>query len=283
MKKVILFDLYDTIVKDVSFSVQQSFQWLYEIYFKEVCTWEAFETHKEVYSPLYAKRTVDHSEVHFMRDEVIKIFEHFKVIFPEDLDDLEYCLMNQMQQETVLEDVKETLAALQANGIGMYILSNSIFSGKATKRLLEEFDVLKYFNKVFVSADYGIRKPHPGFFKMAVEVIQKDYPDVQMENILFVGNDYRTDVEGAVTAGLDTAWYNVAKELDEKGISTYSIESVFKTNYQEDTKITRLADKRHLLQQMVETDSCLSIGNKLYHFECESNTSNGIIAIRMFQ
>ena len=61
------------------------------------------------------------------------------------------------------------------------------------------------------------------------------------------------------------------------------INEVFKTDYPEDTKITRLADKRHLLQQMIETDSCLSIGSKLYHFECESNPNNGTIAIRMFQ
>ena len=61
------------------------------------------------------------------------------------------------------------------------------------------------------------------------------------------------------------------------------INEVFKTNYPPDTKITRLGDKRHLLQHMVETDSCLSIGDKLYHFECESNPKNGIIAIRMFQ
>ena len=61
------------------------------------------------------------------------------------------------------------------------------------------------------------------------------------------------------------------------------INEVFKTNYPENTKITRLADKRHLLRQLVETDSCLSIGGKLYHFECESNPNNGTIAIRMFQ
>lgn len=61
------------------------------------------------------------------------------------------------------------------------------------------------------------------------------------------------------------------------------INEVFKTNYPENIKITRLADKRHLLRQLVETDSCLSIGGKLYHFECESNPNNGTIAIRMFQ
>jgi len=225
MKKAILFDLYDTVLKDVSFSLQQCFQWLYETYFKEVCTWEEFEAHKEIYSPLYAKRAENNSEVHFMRDEVMKIFAHFQVMLPEDMDELEYNLMNQMQQETLLEDVREALAELYDKGIGMYILSNSIFSGKATERLLEDFDVLKYFNKVFASADYGIRKPHPGFFGMAVEEIKKDIPGIQKEDILYVGNDYRTDVEGAVAVELDVAWYNVAKEPDEKGISTYSIES----------------------------------------------------------
>ena len=225
MKKVILFDLYDTVLKDVSFSVPQCFGWLYENYFKEACTREAFEAYRELFSPMYAKRAEDNSEVHFMRDEVIKIFEHFKVSLPEDLDNLEYALMNQMQQETLLDEVRETLRELQGNGIGMYILSNSIFGGKATERLLKEFDILKYINKVFVSADYGIRKPHPGFFQLAVTEIQKDHPEVKKEEILFVGNDYASDVQGAISAGLEATWYNVTgQQVDAEEISTYSIE-----------------------------------------------------------
>lgn len=225
MKKVIVFDLYDTVLKDVSFSVQQCFQWLYETYFKGICTREEFETYREIFSPLYAKRAEDNSEVHFMRDEIVKIFEHFKVSLPEDLDELEYALMNQMQQEVLLDEVRETLVELQDKEIGMYILSNSIFTGKATKRLLEEFGIFKFFNKVFVSADYGIRKPHQGFFQIAVDEMHKNYPDIQKEDILYVGNDYRTDVEGAALAGLEMAWYNMAHQADGKGISTYNIET----------------------------------------------------------
>lgn len=67
------------------------------------------------------------------------------------------------------------------------------------------------------------------------------------------------------------------------GLMVPLINEVFKTDYPEDTVITRLGDKRHLLQNLVETDSCLSIGDKVYHFECESNPYSGIIAIRMFQ
>ncbi len=61
------------------------------------------------------------------------------------------------------------------------------------------------------------------------------------------------------------------------------INEVFKTDYPKNAVVTRLADKRHLLLQLMETDSCLSIGNKIYHFECESNVNSGVIAIRMFQ
>lgn len=61
------------------------------------------------------------------------------------------------------------------------------------------------------------------------------------------------------------------------------INEVFHTNYSDDVIVTRLADKRHIFQNLIETDSCLSIGGKLYHFECESNPNSGIIAIRMFQ
>lgn len=223
MKKVILFDLYDTVLKDVSFSVQQCFEWLYEAYFMEVCTREEFDAYRESFSPMYAKRAEDNSEVHFMRDEVVKIFKHFDASLPEDLDELEYSLMNQMQKENLLDEVRETLVMLHSKGSSMYILSNSIFTGKATERLLEEFDILKYFNKIFASADYGIRKPHKNFFQMAVKEIQKVYPDVQKEDILYVGNDYVTDVQGARTAGLDVAWYNVNQLPDEKGICTYSV------------------------------------------------------------
>ena len=61
------------------------------------------------------------------------------------------------------------------------------------------------------------------------------------------------------------------------------INEVFKTTYPEDAAIGRMGDKHHLLQKLMETDSCISIGNKIYHYECESNPNHSIISIRMFQ
>ena len=61
------------------------------------------------------------------------------------------------------------------------------------------------------------------------------------------------------------------------------INEVFHTTYPENAEISKQGDKHHLMLQTLETDSYLRIRDKAYHFECESNPGNGIIAIRMFQ
>ena len=223
MKKAILFDLYDTILKDISFDFKAGIKWLYDTCFTQACTWEELKAYEETFWPLFAKRKEDNSEVCLIWDEVAKLFEKFEVALPENLEELEYAIMNQIQQEMLLDVVCETLDELQRQGIPMYILSNSIFTGKATEKLLEDFGILQYFTKVYVSADYGVRKPGEKFFRIAIKEILENHPGMKKNDILYVGNDYVTDVQGAKAAGLDVVWYNVKQLPDEKGICTYNI------------------------------------------------------------
>jgi len=234
MKKAILFDLYDTILKDISFDFKAGIKWLYDTCFTQACTWKELKTYEETFWPLFAKRKEDNSEVCLIRDEIAKLFENFDVALSENLEELEYAIMNQIQQEMLLDVVCETLDELQRQGIPMYILSNSIFTGKATERLLENFGILQYFTKVYASADYGVRKPGEKFFRIAIEEILKTHPGMEKNNILYVGNDYVTDVQGAKAAGLDVVWYNVKQLPDEKGICTYNI-----TKFSEILKVIR--------------------------------------------
>ncbi len=223
MKKAILFDLYDTILKDISFDFKAGIKWLYDTYFAQACTWEELKAYEETFWPLFAKRREDNSEVCLIRDEVVKLFEEFAVALPEDLEELEYALMNQVQKETLLDEVHDTLEQLQKQSIPMYILSNSIFTGKATEKMLADFGILQYFTKVYASADYGVRKPGEKFFGIAIGEILETHPGMGKSDILFVGNDYVTDVQGAKAVELDVAWYNVKQLPDEKGICTYKI------------------------------------------------------------
>lgn len=224
MKKIIIFDLYDTVLKDISFDFNNGITYLYNTFFKQACSLKEFIDYEETFLPLYKKRKVDYSEVCLIRDEVLLFFEKFEVAKPESLDGLDYDVMNKMQKVTLLEDVRCTLKELKKQDIKMYILSNSIFTGKSTRRLLGDFGILDYFNQIFSSADYNVRKPSEQFYQIAINEILLNNHDAKKEDILYVGNDYITDVMGATSMGLSTIWYNVNHLPNQNKISIMEID-----------------------------------------------------------
>jgi putative hydrolase of the HAD superfamily len=98
-------------------------------------------------------------------------------------------------------------------------------------KVLIDLDLLKYFSYIITSADYGIRKPHPLIFDMAVKKMQLPKSD-----IWYVGDSIETDILGAINANLKTIWYNQLnvrpdielKQIEIKELS--QIESIIKKN-----------------------------------------------------
>ena len=224
MKKIIIFDLYDTLLKDISFDFNNGINYLYNVFFEQPCSLKEFRDYAETFLPLYEKRKVDYSEVCLIRDEIPLFFEKFEVTKPETFEELDYEVMNKMQKVTLLEDVRYTLNELQKQGIEMYILSNSIFTGKSARQLLRDFGILHYFNQIFSSADYNVRKPSKQFYQIAINEILSDNHKVKKKDILYVGNDYITDVMGATSMGLSTVWYNVNHLPNQNKINIMEID-----------------------------------------------------------
>ena len=219
MKKAVLFDLYDTVLKNESFDFVRGVAFVHEHYLKDACTYEEFKAYTDTFLPLYHQRHVDHSEIHFVKDELPLWFSHFGKELPACVDDLEYAIMSAMQQGGILPQVREVLEALRSQNIPMYILSNTIFSAEATRRHLMHHGVLDYFEEIYASAEAGVRKPSPRFFDWAIADIQRRRPDLARADMLFVGNDYTLDAHGGVNAGLDTVWYNVEGAPNTDGLN----------------------------------------------------------------
>ena len=223
MSRIYLFDLYDTVLKDISFEFQQGMRFLYDSHFSSVCPWEAFSEFESTFSHLYEQRKVENTEISLIRDEVLPIFQKFGVLPPDDLDELDFQIMDHTQKETLRPSVRKTLEELRGQNFPMYILSNAIFTAKSARRLLQRFGVDEYFRRVYSSADHGVRKPNPRFFEIAIHDILAENPGVVRSDILYVGNDYITDVTGGILAGLPTVWYNVDKKADRDGLGVRSI------------------------------------------------------------
>ena len=99
--------------------------------------------------------------------------------------------------------VREALDYLSSLGIKMGVVSNTSFSARILERELEKHRLLGFFDFVVASADYGVRKPHPLIFSVAVRKMRLD-----LREIWFVGNSPNQDVAGAGKAGLFSVWYN---------------------------------------------------------------------------
>lgn len=93
----------------------------------------------------------------------------------------------------------ELLAALRGAGKRVYLLSNAqrIF----TKPELSDLGIEGYFDGVYISSDYGVKKPDRRFFEIALKERRID-PDFAV----MVGNDGLCDIAPARALGLRTLY-----------------------------------------------------------------------------
>lgn len=108
------------------------------------------------------------------------------------------------------------LQKLKENGKKVYLLSNAQRS--FTYHEMETLDIVKYFDKIYISSDHGVKKPNPKFFQI---LMKKENLDAK--ECLFLGNDQTCDVLGAQGVGMDT-WYvhtNCSPEYTEDIKATY--------------------------------------------------------------
>jgi FMN phosphatase YigB (HAD superfamily) len=97
----------------------------------------------------------------------------------------------------MLSGAWRTLRTL-ARHFTLAVVSDTGFaSGRAQDRLLEKDGARDFFTATIYSMDIGHAKPRPEIFRAAVETL-----DVPADHIVHIGDNERTDVRGALDAGL---------------------------------------------------------------------------------
>ena len=114
------------------------------------------------------------------------------------------------------EGVVKTLEALKKKGKNIYLLSNAqrIF----TEYELHMLDIEKYFDGILISSDYGMKKPDLRFFQILMNKYHMD-----PKECIMIGNDERTDIEGATKVGMDSYYIhsNISPEYSGRVNATY--------------------------------------------------------------
>lgn len=98
------------------------------------------------------------------------------------------------------EDAKPTLERLRKQGYRLALISNAN-DAVDVHQLIDLNDLRHYFETVLVSAEIGIRKPHPRIFEEALRRLE-----VQAARAVMVGDTLGADILGARNAGLSSIW-----------------------------------------------------------------------------
>jgi len=93
----------------------------------------------------------------------------------------------------------EMLRALREQGRGVYLLSNA--QGIFTRMELEQLGLAPLFDGIYLSSDYGVKKPDRRFFDI---LLQKE--GIAPGSAVMIGNDGVCDIAGGRGAGLSTLY-----------------------------------------------------------------------------
>lgn len=96
--------------------------------------------------------------------------------------------------EHVEADVEPALAALKSRGLKLVVVSNA--NGRL-RHLFDRVDLTKWFDHVLDSHEWGVEKPDPRLFQLALEQAR-----AEPSRTVHVGDLYHVDVVGARNAGL---------------------------------------------------------------------------------
>ena len=138
---------------------------------------------------------------------------------------------------------KKVLQELKRQGKKTWLLSNAqrVF----TIPEMEAFGLPEYFDDIFISSDYGIRKPDPAFLMLLLEK-----HDLQKEDTVMIGNEFASDIRTADACGIDSIFINTG------GYSRRKIAEMMKET--DPAAKVRIIYSRNLEEILKEEDECLN-------------------------
>ena len=104
-----------------------------------------------------------------------------------------------MEYIRLYPQVMEALADLREKGYRLWLLSNA--QRAFTEYELRHLGLDNQFDGIYLSSDYGCRKPDLRFFRALT-----DGQNLDCDHCLMIGNDLDTDIAGAKNAGLATLY-----------------------------------------------------------------------------
>jgi len=217
MKKIISFDIWDTIIKrkchpeEVKLWTAKYILLKYESKLKE--------KYKDIYNILSKRNEIEYEICQENKkngyDEECRIEDVFRIlqqnIFKDCISDIsQELLMEELEQEKRVIYVNPDIISIfdKYKDLRIFCISDFYMGSKYLHELLEYLGISYKIEKIYSSADYLLNKKSGNLFKLAEHEI-----GVEPEEHIHVGDNIYSDIEIPKSLGIDTIQIN-RKEIE---------------------------------------------------------------------
>ncbi|MGH7909611.1 MAG: HAD family hydrolase, partial [Thermodesulfobacteriota bacterium] len=220
--KVIIFDLFDTIVifnrsrlpvTELNGSqINSTSPAVYKV-FKKYCNHVTFD---DFYSA-FLKSYEEFEEMKRKENLEFHNKERFKLMLDKlninansdsnkFVEEMVLCHMGKIADAMEFPEENRNTLNMLRNRYRLALISNFDHAPTAYK-ILDRFGIENFFEKILISIEVGFRKPKADIFQKAFIHLK-----IKPDEAIFVGDNFEADVIGSKNAGMDIIWVNKGNE-----------------------------------------------------------------------
>ena len=206
--KVILFDLDDTLLdsKTAEYNAIVSFKKVFNE-FNNIDEKSFARMWHSIITELYEKYLEGKISFEQQRVERIKkLFFEVNINVKDDEAKEKFNIYLNLYKENwiLFDDAIEVLETLK-NNYKLAIITNG--DGIQQREKLQKTKIEKYFSEIIISSEIGVAKPDKQIFEVACKNL-----NIKSQECIMIGDKYKTDVQGAINAGIKAIWVNRKNE-----------------------------------------------------------------------
>ncbi len=207
----LLFDLWGTLINSVDFDPQKGHAAVMEICENPngVSLDEVMDFGRRIVNATVARE--EESALEYTQASLLRMVADALGLRPRaSSEECEWAFWRASLRVSMVDGVDDLLRELETLGIPMGVVSNSSFAGCTLERELERQRIRRYFRFVISSADYGVRKPDPLIFEVALRRLGFD-----AGRVWFAGDNVGYDIIGARQAGIFPVAFNPRRKIPD--------------------------------------------------------------------
>ena len=123
------------------------------------------------------------------------------------------------EQGELVPQARELLDYLKSRSYRLHIISNGFKEVQFKK--MKSAGIENYFEKIILSDEVGVNKPHPDIFRYALNKTGSS-----KNTSLMIGDNYDADILGAMRSGLDQVYFNPLQKQIPDEFPTYEVQTL---------------------------------------------------------